>query len=223
MATPLQEQCQLKILLNIEDYRPEVLGLLPLKVRRKLLSALPMIHLAALEGTPFMQGINCEEEAWRERYEEVLHLMNDLKLVLPYPRETNSSYRGSCQEMLLFLILHRSWPYSRFPIGKLLFCLRTNSPTAVVPPRYRNVNTVELLRNTIALFRTLPRRLHVECSFFQHTVFWREDWSEVLQMLLANVQHFSYGVLVSESQAIASYLLGLNERSRLLQCISISW
>ena len=224
-ASLLQEQCQLKILQNVKDYRPEFLGLLPLNTRRHLLPALPLIDLVALENTPFMQGINCDQEVWRECYEGILRVMNNLRLVLPYPKESKSSYRESCQEILLFLILNRAWPYSRFPIQQLLFSLRSDTLTATTPyyERARNVNVVELLRKTIALFGTLPKRLHIECNFFKYTIFWREDWSPILQPLLANVRHFSYSVVFSENQLVASYLLSLIEQCGQLQCISICW
>ena len=238
MAAPLQEQCYLKLLLSIEEYSPEVLSWLPLRMRRRLLSALPLADLDMLEETPFSRGINFEEEVWKERYDEILHMLNDLKLILPYSREAKIPNSENCRDILLFLILHHVWPYTRFPIRKLLFSLRTHmySQSNIVPPRYRirvlplygvgsNCSTVDLLRSTIALLRRLPTRLHIECSFFRYSVFWKQDWGDLLQLLVANMQHFSCSVLSAENEPIATYLFDLvtsNAQSS-LQSVSISW
>jgi hypothetical protein len=60
-----KKKCQLKILQNVEDYRPEILGLLPLNLRRHPLPALPLIDLVALDGTlgreAFEFGNGCKD------------------------------------------------------------------------------------------------------------------------------------------------------------------
>lgn len=60
-ALSLQDHAFLYILSNVEQYPPELLGHLPLSLRRKLLSTLPPFRLFQLEATPIARGIDTDE------------------------------------------------------------------------------------------------------------------------------------------------------------------
>lgn len=64
-ALSLQEHTFVYILGNVDRYPTELLGLLPLPWRRKLLSALPPFRLYQLEQTSIARGIDTEE-MWEE-------------------------------------------------------------------------------------------------------------------------------------------------------------
>lgn len=64
-ALTLQDHAFLYILSNVDLYSTELLGLLPLHLRRKLLSALPPFRLYQLERTPIARDIDTDE-MWEE-------------------------------------------------------------------------------------------------------------------------------------------------------------
>ena len=64
-ALSLQDHAFLYILGNVDNYPAELLALLPLHWRRKLLSALPPFRLHQLEDTPITRGVDTQE-IWEE-------------------------------------------------------------------------------------------------------------------------------------------------------------
>ena len=65
----LQQVSILCVISNLESFPPDILALLPLKFRRDLLLFLPPADIFQLEQTSVVDGIDMENEIWREVYE----------------------------------------------------------------------------------------------------------------------------------------------------------
>ena len=65
----LQQASILCVISNLESFLPDILALLPLKFRRDLLLLLPPADIFQLEHTSVANGIDMENEIWKEVYE----------------------------------------------------------------------------------------------------------------------------------------------------------
>ena len=65
----LQQASILCVISNLENFPPDILALLPLKFRRDLLLLLPPADIFQLEHTSVANGIDMENEIWKEVYE----------------------------------------------------------------------------------------------------------------------------------------------------------
>ena len=64
----LQQASILYVIFNLEEFSPDVLALLPLRFRRDLLLMLPPADIFKLEQTSVVDGIDMENEIWKEVY-----------------------------------------------------------------------------------------------------------------------------------------------------------
>ena len=65
----LQQASKLYVISNLEEFPPDVLAQLPLRFRRDLLLMLPPADIFQLEQTSVVDGIDMENEIWKEVYE----------------------------------------------------------------------------------------------------------------------------------------------------------
>ena len=65
----LQQTSILYVISNLEEFPPDMLALLPLRFRRDLLLMLPPADIFQLEQTSVVNGIDMENEIWKEVYE----------------------------------------------------------------------------------------------------------------------------------------------------------
>lgn len=66
-AASLQLQCYMFIVGHLEELSPDLISLLPIAVRRKLLLMLPVLDVCKLEETPVTDGISIDEEIWKNK------------------------------------------------------------------------------------------------------------------------------------------------------------
>ncbi len=62
----LEDQCLLHLICHLEEYTPETLASLPLRLRRRLLLNLPAVDVCQLEDTAVTEGIDMEVSVWKE-------------------------------------------------------------------------------------------------------------------------------------------------------------
>ena len=60
----LQDQCFVQLISNLESFTCELLALLPLRLRHKLLVNLPAVDICKLESTPVAKGLNMSSDVW---------------------------------------------------------------------------------------------------------------------------------------------------------------
>ena len=69
-AIPLQMQCYMFIVGHLDELPSDVIALLPIVIRRKLLLMLPALDICKLEETPVTDGISMDDEIWKWKCNE---------------------------------------------------------------------------------------------------------------------------------------------------------
>ena len=64
-AVSLQMQCYMFIVGHLDELPSDVIALLPIGIRRKLLLMLPALDICKLEETPVTDGISMDDEIWK--------------------------------------------------------------------------------------------------------------------------------------------------------------
>ena len=91
----LGEQCSHYILMNLEQFSPVSLALLPLTVREEFLQCLPVADLCRLEHTAFTDGVNMDDH-WRQRT-----TVRDLCLPsMKFPSQKQRCYLGIARSII---------------------------------------------------------------------------------------------------------------------------
>ena len=83
----LQQQCMWFILMHLEELPPNYLALLPLSIRKEIITRLPIADVCRLEETPFVDGLDLKPY-WRSYlspmrlfYRKQQHLCLDLQRI----------------------------------------------------------------------------------------------------------------------------------------------
>ena len=83
----LQQQCMWFILMYLEELPPSYLALLPLSIRKEIITRLPIADVCRLEETPFVDGLDLKPY-WRSClspmrlfYQQQQHLCLDLQRI----------------------------------------------------------------------------------------------------------------------------------------------
>jgi hypothetical protein len=91
---PLQVQCLLSIVGNLDEFPSTVLGLLPAHLRRKLLLILPVVDVCKLEGTPLTDGI-LMDDIWESLYHARMpNEESNLAHLVRKPKSISKCYGG---------------------------------------------------------------------------------------------------------------------------------
>ena len=69
-AVSLQMQCYMFIVGHLDELPSDVIALLPIGIRCKLLLMLPALDICKLEETPVTDGISMDDEIWKLKYNE---------------------------------------------------------------------------------------------------------------------------------------------------------
>ncbi len=85
-VVPLEDECLWYIIVNIQDFSPEFLSLLPQFVRYRLLLNLPVVDVCQLESTCVMEGIDTEK-LWESLCSNRLRLKVGVLPSLPHGME----------------------------------------------------------------------------------------------------------------------------------------
>ena len=176
----LQDTCRLHITMCLDEFPIEMLSLLPLKIRRRLLNGLACVDVLHLEGTPVTNGVDLDFNGMR-RYllKDLLrcsclqdmfgiNFIQDQDELLPYwhkekgkeiPNEYIASIYQSCCNWHGSILPHRFLQYLSFDYGEL------NLTTSSFG------NLVEHCKVQQAGHRN---SVEVDCIAFSETVFWRD-------------------------------------------------
>jgi len=98
----LVDQCFLYVILNLEEFPPNYLALLPRQIRKELLLSLPMVDICNLEETAVVEGIEMNDvwQSVREnRVADHVHLH-------PLSKVLSVGGREFCFRALIFLFVH---------------------------------------------------------------------------------------------------------------------
>ena len=98
----LADQCFLYLILNLEEFPPACLALLPRQIRNQLLLSLPMVDICNLEETAVMEGIEMDD-IWQSVREN--RVADDVRLH-PLSKELSVGGREFCFRALIFLFVH---------------------------------------------------------------------------------------------------------------------
>ena len=130
----LQNLCLLQLVRRLEDYPPELLALLPTRLRHRLLLHLPVVDVCQLEQTCFIEGLNVET-VWcnllkkhypRYGMRPLVHSTHPRKCYLHPTKDLLEPLQGNvCNSRELYLsliaaiILNNARPSGYFDINQL--------------------------------------------------------------------------------------------------------
>jgi hypothetical protein len=93
---PLQVQCLLSIVGNLDQFPSTALGLLPAHLRLKLLLLLPVVDVCKLEGTPLTDGLSMND-VWESLYYARMPIgVSEFKECLMEPKSFSESFGIRC-------------------------------------------------------------------------------------------------------------------------------
>ena len=117
----LEDQCHLYLILHLEDYLPEELSLLSLKVRERLLVNLPAADICKLEETTVVQGVDMNgvwkkvgQRQLKRRYHRVCASTNEAL-------KRGEGYRDHFYEVASHMVLFGKVTRAVRPLYNLLY------------------------------------------------------------------------------------------------------
>ena len=149
-AVSLQMQCYMFIVGHLDELPSDVIALLPIGIRRKLLLMLPAVDICKLEETPVTDGISMDDEIWKlkcdhdERSKKFSTLVEDMTLTWKdfYICDMTMAYHN----LLLLPNIHVPVEYNC--TGNIQGLNFAKSGRAVLPDRYKTYqhSSSELLK-----------------------------------------------------------------------------
>ena len=142
----LQNQCYMFIVGHLEELPSDVMALLPIGIRRKLLLMLPALDVCKLEETPVTDGISMDDEIWKLKCKLTEHQrfkFGDITLTWKDSYFQITQFSLQPDELLLpsIGILNLSYCACTGNIQGLIFCEvnigRAGTLRAVVLNRYK--------------------------------------------------------------------------------------
>ena len=221
----LSDQCHLYLILHLEEFLPEELALLSLRMRERLLINLPVADICRLEETTVVQGIDTNfilrEVGKRQVHDYCYDLVcnSTLKAL-----EQHEGYRDHFHEVASHYLIWKRYCGRDLPL--LLYsvreCLgfqdlywqsRKGAPVqvveghvAIVPPRYAPYldsncpTSYELM--LLACFKRFPRKLTTGRYKPQYAC----GDESTLNLLLSEVEEFDFGSCPTTSETLCGLL-----------------
>ena len=146
-AVSLQMQCYMFIVGHLDELPFDVIALLPIGIRRKLLLMLPALDICKLEETPVTDGISMGYEIWKLKcdrhkfkYKDMMTLTwKDFYLVWAQAQ----THRGwLLRDLLVLPYVHVEYKCT----GNIQGLHFAKSGRAIVPDRYKTHDNLELLK-----------------------------------------------------------------------------
>ena len=126
---------------HLDELPSDVIALLPIGIRRKLLLMLPALDICKLEETPVTDGISMDDEIWKLKCLGQKFKLDDMTLTWKdsYFCDIMTSL-GLPLDMLLLPNIHVPVEYNC--IGNVIQGLKFHSG-AVLPDRFKNIPSLQ--------------------------------------------------------------------------------
>ena len=181
----LQDQCYLYLILHLEDYLPEELSLLSLRVRERLLVNLPAADICKLEETIVVQGVDMNM-VWKQIGQR--QVKHDYHWVCSSTLEAlnrGEGYRDHFHEVVSHGVVWEDSDKVRLLLYTVIECLGVSNwqsrkqvvpiivndnynlkVVTVLPPRYKqyfkqSATLSSLILMLFSCFKMLPRKLTI--------------------------------------------------------------
>ena len=147
-AVSLQMQCYMFIVGHLDELPSDVIALLPIGIRRKLLLMLPALDIYKLEETPVTDGISMDDEIWKLKCFGQKFKLDDMTLTWKdsYFCDIMTSVQGLPLDILLLPKIHVPVEYNC--IGNIQGLNFAKFHRAVLPDRFKTYHhfSSELLK-----------------------------------------------------------------------------
>ena len=138
-AVSLQMQCYMFIVGHLDELPSDVIALLPIGIRRKLLLIFPALDICKLEETPVTDGISMDDEIWKlkcnEQSTRLYRLGEDMTLTWKDSYLCETYYLDHL--LLLLPNIHVHIPVEYKCTGNIQGLNFAKSGRAVLPDRYK--------------------------------------------------------------------------------------